>query len=308
MKKSTFMKLALVAVAMFVFAGLNAQILTNYENVSETVYQTAGKTFRVYVQPDPVYSPSYVAATNLGIGAAARWTWNLGGLTAVAPWTDNTTAIPQNFVEISAPAAGSYTISVAESTTIGIGCPDITPVTRDFVVIAAPTATITTVDPAQACGDQAAVPVAMTFTEAVPAAFAGYAFAVEEVVQTIDPSDVVLTTVRTVANFVTYTTAAKLNTGNALTGAASPYGFSFNTAALVVEGGNRTRYTYTLRKATDAPGAAAEGVISAISEKSDFVGGTVLTHPFGAKTTYVAIVNPAPSTGPIYHIPNNYAY
>jgi hypothetical protein len=308
MKTKNLLKLALMMVAMFTFVGVNAQILTDYENVAETVYQTEGKNFRIYVEPDLVYSPGYVAATNTGIGAAARWTWNLDGLTAVAPWTDNTTAFAQNYVEISAPAAGAYTIEVAESTTIGIGCPDATPETRDFVVIPVPTATITTADPAQACDDQPAAAVAMTFTEAVPAGLAGYAFNIEELVETIDPSDVVLSTIRTVTDFVEYTTAAKLNTVGALTGGASPYGFTFNTSALVVEGGNRTRYTYTLRKASDAPGAAADGLISAISEKSDYVGGTVLTHAFGAKTTFVAIVNPAPTTGPIFHIPNDFAY
>jgi len=71
---------------------------------------------------------------------------------------------------------------------------------------------------------------------------------------------------------------------------------------------DRTRYTYTLVKATDAPGPAADGVISAISQKSDYVGGTVLTHAFGAKSTYVAIINPTPVTGPIYHISNTFNY
>lgn len=293
-------------VAVFMFAGANAQILEDYKNVDETVYQTAGKTFRIYVEPDLVYSPSYVAATNSPLGAAALWTWTYpAGLTTGAPASG--ADANQNWIEFTNPAVGGpFTLEVVESNTIG-GCAG-TAVTRNITIVAPPTAEIATADPAQACGDQAAAAVAMTFTEAVPAAMAGYAFSVEELVQTIDISDVVIAEIRTTANFVGYTAAAKLNTGNNLTGAASPYGFTFNTAPLTVEAGYRTRYTYTLRKATDAPGAAADGVISAISEKSDYLGGTVLTHGFGAKTTFVAIVNPAPTTGPIFHIPNTFAY
>jgi hypothetical protein len=62
-----------------------------------------------------------------------------------------------------------------------------------------------------------------------------------------------------------------------------------------------------LLKASDAPGAAANGIISAISEKSDYIAGVVSTYAF-TDSQIVIIVNPAPSTGPIYHIPNSYAY
>ncbi len=48
----------------------------------------------------------------------------------------------------------------------------------------------------------------------------------------------------------------------------------------------RTRYTYTLVKASDAPGAALDGVISAISQKSDFIVATVNTYPFFADATH----------------------
>jgi hypothetical protein len=59
-------------------------------------------------------------------------------------------------------------------------------------------------------------------------------------------------------------------------------------------------------KASDAT-AVAEGIISAISQKSDFIAGTQLAYTY-TDNTVVFIVNPAPATGPIYHIPNNYAY
>lgn len=301
------MKLALVAVAMFVFAGLNAQILTNYQNVSEDVYQTAGKTFRVYVLPDLVYSPGYNATTNSPLGATALWTWTYpAGLTTGAPATG--TPANQNWVEFTNPVAGGpFALTVAESTTVGIGCIDATPETRNIYVIAAPTATITSAALTQFCGVTAAQTVAMSFTESVPAAWAAYSFAVTEVVETIDPSDNLIAAVSTNTTFVNFPTTAKLK-APALLGAASPYTYSFNTSALAISAGNRTRYTYTLVRTPLVTGGAAAGVVSAISEKSDLIGGTILAHAFSGTTTVSYIVNPAPATGPIYHIPNNYAY
>jgi len=307
MKKSTLMKMALAAVAMFVFVGLNAQILTNYQNVAEDIYQTQGKTFRVYVMPDLVYSPGYNAGTNSPLGAAARWTWTYpAGLTTGAPATG--TPANQNWVEFTNPGVGGpWVLSVVESTTLGIGCADATPETRNIFVIAAPTATITSAALTQFCGNTAAQTVAMSFTENVPAAFAAYAFAVSEVVETIDPSDAVIASVSTNATFVNFPTTGKLKVP-ALVGAASPYTYSFSTSALNLSAGNRTRYTYTLVRTPLVTGGAAAGVVSAISEKSDVIGGTILAHAFSGTTTVSYIVNPSPVTGPIFHIPNNFAY
>ncbi len=303
------MKMALAAVAMFVFVGLNAQILTNYQNVNEDIYQTEGKTFRVYVYPDMVYSPSYDAATNANLGASARWTWTYpAGLTTGAPASGVTPGVPQNWVEFTNPQVGGpFLLEVVESTTLGIGCTDASAETRNIYVIAAPTATITSAALTQFCGNTAAQTVSMSFTENVPAALAAYAFAVTEVVETIDPSDAVIATVSTNTTFVNFPTAGKLKAPTLL-GATSPYTYSFNTSALNLSAGNRTRYTYTLARTPLVTGGAAAGVVSAISEKSDVIGGTILAHAFTGTTTVSYIVNPSPVTGPIYHIPNTFAY
>ena len=311
MKKSTFLKVALVAVAMFMFTGANAQNppALPYDvydanvlaptNVDYVTLRTGGTTtMGYYALPDPVY---HAAGS---ITALFVWNWT------IAPVMTITKPGAANYVEIAYTATGNYVVNVTEQAPAAYGgCVDLTPTVMNVTVIAPPAAVITTPDPAQACGNQAAAAVAMTFTEAVPAALAGYAFSITEEVDRIDDMGALIANVSTNTTFVTYTTAAKLNTTNDLTGAASPYGFTFNTSALDVHvSGNRTRYTYTLRKATDAPGAAAHGLISAISEKSDYIAATVLTYPFVGKSTYVAIVNPTPVTGPIYHIPNTYAY
>lgn len=278
------------------FMGVQAQVQdANYVTNAETVYQTTGKAFRLYVEPDVVYSPDYNVGGGWVLGATARWTWTYAGLTG-APVSGS--AQNQNWVEFANPAVGTYTIGVVETNTI-VSCQD-AGVTKTVEVIAAPTAVITTADPAQACGDQGAMAVEIRFTENVPMTWASYAFAINETVENIDISDVVIGgALVNNDNFVDYPTTVKLN---ALGGAQPNYTWSFNTSALNVQNGERTRYTYTLIGASDA---ATDGLISAISQKSDYVSGTVVTHAFG-DNQIVIIVNPVPVTGPIYHIPNNF--
>jgi hypothetical protein len=307
MKKSTLMKLVFTLAAMFVFAGLNAQILVSYsaDQVAEpNSYQTAGKDFKLYVMPDPVYSPTYDAATNANLGAAALWTWTYATLSG-NPATGVATA--QNWITFTAPTVGVYPVTVAESNSLG-GCIDPTPISVTVNVVAAPTGVVTTLDPAQACGNVAATPVVVTFTENVPNTMAGYAFGINEIVEEIDPlNNVIATPVasHSLYDFKALTAGAKCKTGTAGFVAATPsFTFTFNTAALNVSNNHRTRYTYTLVNASDV---ATAGVVSSISQKSDF-GGALTSYAFGAKTTYVAIVNPTPTTGPIYHISNTYAY
>jgi hypothetical protein len=320
MKKSNFFKTVLgVAAAMLISTSTFGQVANNnyteYDanrtaptNVDWVTLRTGGNTVMgYYALPDPVYHPNYIAP-GWTLTAGFTWSWTLPGtVTNVTPGGQ-----PANYVELNFSAAGNYAIRVAETSPAAFGgCADLTPTLMNVTVVAAPVATIVTADPAAACGDQAAMAVNMTFTEAVPQALAGYAFAVSELVENIDAADLVIgAPLVNNATFVDYPMSGKLKTP-ALTGAASPYGFSFNTSALTVQNGQRTRYTYTALKATDAPAAAANGVISAISQKSDFVahagGADYLTYAF-TDNTIVIIINPAPATGPIYYIPNNFAY
>jgi hypothetical protein len=255
-----------------------------------------------YALPDPVYHPNYNAGGAWALTPLFQWNWS-----APASVTINKPGAA-NYVELTYTALGATAVTVAEQAPAAFGsCADATPTLMNVTLINPPAATITTADPAQACGNQAAIPVLLTFTETVPAALAGYAFAVSEVVDNIDAVGGLIGNVSTNATFLDFQTSGKLNTGNGLLGAASPYTYSFNTSALDVQGGNRTRYTYTLLKATDAPGAAADGIISAISEKSDYLAAAISTYAF-TDNQIVIIVNPAPATGPIYYVPNNFAY
>lgn len=305
MKRSTLLNLALVIMATFMFASANAQILTDYsEDEATAMYQTAGRTFRLYVLPDPIYSPSYVAATNSNLGANSEWRFVFSGLTATAPVVSNT-PVAQNWVEFTNPSVGVYTVDVTERNTL-INCEDLTPRTTTINVIAAPSATCATADNTTFCGDQPAQPIVLNITENVPNTLAAYAFSVEEEVQQIDGSGAPIGAPTVNSTFVNFTLAAKAKSGTAGFTAATPnFTYTFNSQALAVLGGNRTRYTYTFKKASDA-GAVADGIISAVSQKSDYIQG--LTSYAFTDNQVVFIVNPTPVTGPVYHIPNAFNY
>lgn len=325
-KKITRKIFAAFAVATFFTGVMFAQVeatgdyvqydgnLTTPTNVDYVTLNTGGTVMGYYAVPDPVYHPSYALGGPYTLTAGFTWAWTIPtNPGAAASVTGGGT--PANYVEITYAATGNYVVNVAETAPVAMGgCADASPTVMNVTVINPPTAQITTADPAQACGNQAAMAVDIQIDEVIAEALASYAFNVSEVVDRIDPADVLIANVRTVADFVEFTTAAKLDNTNgtwSVITAGSEYGYQFNTSALNIESGSRTRYTYTLTKATDAPGPAADGLISAISEKSDYVNGTVRTHAFagnGGDATIVIIVNPAPETGPIYHIPNNYAY
>jgi len=320
MKKSNFLKTVLgVATAMLLTGNVMGQVVnSDYQvydpalqsptNIDYVTLRTGGSTVMgYYALPDIVYHPNYTAVGLWVLTADFVWNWTVTGTATIAKPDP---VVRANYAQITYTATGNYAVTVAEQAPLAMGsCADATPTEMNVTVIAPPVATITTLDPAQACGDQLATAVAMTFTENVPLALAGYAFAVSEVVDNIDASDNLIGNVTTNNAFVDFPTTAKLETP-ALTGLASPYGYSFNTSALVVAGGMRTRYTYTAIKASDAPAAAANGLISAISQKSDYIaaaGVNYLTYPF-TDNQIVIIVNPAPATGPIYYIPNTFNY
>jgi len=323
MRKLNFLKSVLsVAAAMLLTTSAFGQVAnadygvydantTAPTNVDYVTLRTGGSTVMgYYADPAPVYHPAYVGPA-WTLTADFTWAWTIptnpgGGASVTGGGT------PANYVELTYTATGNYVVNVAETAPAAFGsCADATPTIMNVTVVAPPVATITTADPAQACGNVAAISVAMTFTEAVPSTLAGYAFAINETVENIDAAgNPVGGALVDNDAFVDFPTTGKLESPT-LTGGASPYGYSFTTSALDVLNNQRTRYTYTAIKASDAPAAATDGVISAISQKSDYVaeagGADYLTYAF-TDNQIVIIVNPAPSTGPIYYVPNTFNY
>lgn len=309
-------------VAMLTITGAWAQVAnSDYEKYSDDLQtpseisyytlRTGGSTIiGLYAEPDPIYHGSYNSGGSWALTAGFVWNWTAtGGMAINKPATT-----PANYVEITLTGTTDYTITVAEQASAAFGsCVDASPTEFVARVIAPPTATITTADATTFCGAQAAQAINIRIVENVPNDLATYAFAVQELVQTVDENGTVLTTVATNNTFVNFTMASKgvADGGTGWTAATPNFDYDFNSSALALSGTARTKYTYTLLKASDAPGAAANGIISAITEKSDYVhvnrySTDYLTYAF-TDNNVVFIVNPAPSTGPIFHIPNNFA-
>jgi len=322
MKRGLFLRtLTSVAVAMFVAGGLFGQVAdgdyqvydanrTAPTNIDYVTLKAAGTTMGYYALPDPYFHPNYDAGNGWALTAGFVWNWTAPSDPGTPPAFNKPGAA--NYVEITYSQAGIYNINVAEESPAAYGgCADASPTVMNVTVIDPPSALFTTADITSGlCGDQAAQSVAVAITEAIPDALGAFAFAVSEVVENLDAGGTpVGAPLSTTTDYVDFPTSGKANSGTAGMVAATPtFTYTFNSSAITVQNSMRTRYTYTLLKATDAPGAAAEGIISAISEKSDYISGTVNTYPFGAKTTTVFVVNPAPATGPIYYIPNNFEY
>ena len=274
MKRSTLIKhVGTLAILMFTF-GVMAQNppspyvrydsnVTYPDTTDYVTFKTGGTTMGYYALPDSVYHPTYVGSGTLTLGFIWNWT------NPTHPGTAATFNKPgaANYVEITYPVAGAYVINVAEQAPAGFGsCADTIPTVMNVSVIAPPTFTISAPALASTCGDQAAQIITVAIVENVPANWAAYAFQVTEEIDEIDINDAVINNgTETVIH--NYTTASKLKT---LGGTSPNFTWSFNTAPLTVNNGHRTRYVYRFKKAADAPGAAAHGVISAITQKSDY--------------------------------------
>jgi hypothetical protein len=212
-------------------------------------------------------------------------------------------------MEITYTGTGDYEINVSEQTPTGFGGCNGDTTIMNVKVIPAPSATIITADPAQACNSQPAMSVDLRFSENVPDTLAAYAFAVQELVVHLNADGSVNDTVSNSLTYVNFQTSNKLKTGTSgwsVVTAGSQYGYQFNTSVLNVDDGQRTSYTYRLLEPSDLS-TGSDGVVSAISQKSDYINGSVRTHAF-TDSELVVVVNPAPKTGPIYHISNTYAY
>jgi len=318
MKKQNLLKLALVSIAMMVFTGAWAQNppapYVEYDadtqvptNIDYVTLRTGGTTtLGYYALPDANYHPNYVAAGTL----TADFVWNWTIPTFPAGYVE-TIAKPgaANYAQITYDRIGDYVVNVAEQASAAYGgCADGTPTIMNVTVINPPSAGFTTADVLTGwCGDQVAQAINISITENVPDELAGYAFSVEEVVENIDINgNAIGAALTTNSTFVDFPTTGEVVDGDAGFTAATPdFDYDFNSSALVVENNLRTRYTYTLKKASDAT-AVDEGIISLISQKSDYIAGTQLAYAY-TDDTVIFIVNPNPSTGPIYHIPNDYA-
>lgn len=341
MRKINFLKGVFgVALAMLMTVGASAQITfvnDDYDvydadelaptNVDYVTLKTGGTTMGYYAQPDPVYHPNYVTPL-WTLTADFVWDWTV----PTDPGTAATVAypvatFPANYVQITYPVVGDYEVNVAEHAPAAMGgCVDASPTVMNVTVINPPTGTVS-VNPAatwqeitadaayQICSSQPAETVTVGFNEAVPDALASYSFQITETIELLNGAGTVIATPQAETVVQDFPLASKLKGTNlgalpsaAFTTATPAFSYTFLTDALDVRlnagTAARTRYTYRVTRSGDA---AQNGFVSNISHKSDYIAGAVSYYNFTNQTVSF-IVNPAPSTGPIFYVPNDFNY
>jgi hypothetical protein len=314
MKKINFLRSVLgVAAAMLLTLNAAGQVVNgdykmydsdrlNPDTIDYVTLKSGGTTMGYYAKPDPVYHPNYTALGTWALTANFTWDWT------VAPvMTINKPGVA-NYATITYTSTGNYGVTVAEHAPAAFGgCVDATPTVMNVTVVNPPSAGFTTVDDT-ICGDFGAVSVVFAINENVPANWASWAFTIVRVTENINAAGQRIGAALDSSAVAgsDFTLAAKGRAGTTGFGGAQPnYTYTINAATLPVMNSLRTRYRYIALTPTGATGA---GIVSAISQKSDYLlGSTVNAYAFtDSQVAFTA--NPSPVTGPIYHVPNNFNY
>jgi hypothetical protein len=333
MKKSNFFKTVLsVASAMLLSSSMFGQnpaapyALYDANKAAPTTIdyvtlKAGGTTMGYYALPDPVYHPNYVTTGALTAGFQWNWTVDNGG-TILSPVPTFTA----NYAQITYPIAGNYAVTVAEQAPPAFGNCAGAATLMNVTVINAPTGT-SSISPVgawqaitpniayQICSNQAAQTVTVAFNEAVPNGLGSYSFQITETKELLDGTGAVIATPQAETVIQDFPLASKVKGTNlgalpsAAFNATTPaFTFTFLTDALdVMQNAGvdaRTRYTYEVTRSGDA---TQNGFVSNISQKSDFIAGPVQYYNFTNQAVSF-IINPAPVTGPIYYVPNNFNY
>jgi hypothetical protein len=312
MKRGTLLKALFgVAFAMLMANGIFAQIPAVFDPISgdqaaaiDSV--TIGSTTPYYVEPDAYYHPNYAGTGALTAGFV--WNW------ASAP-AGPTLNVTNNYVEVTWPATGLFNITVNEEAPAAYGGCTSADTNMWVRVIAEPTVTYTADNPGTIIGADVEVCEGDgRLTDVVQAALAGVnSYQLEWTLQitTLQADHSTINNYWDIdKNVLGAAGYAVERDGAAGTQDASITTTTYNLAkptdglfTAIVDGGNKaaTVYTYTIN-----------GVNDKISRKSDYLSNTTAAadswswYDTTAETITIT-VNPAPETGPIYHIPNDWA-
>ncbi|MBN2272778.1 MAG: hypothetical protein JXK95_00475 [Bacteroidales bacterium] len=320
MKKMNFLRTVMsIAAAMLVTTGVFGQVeVADYQPISGDVTAeidsvTTGTTTRLYVKPDAYYHPNYTAVGSWALTGGFTWTWNV----PVAAGTPQGELTDDVWVEVLWGAAdpANYNVVVTETSPAAYGgCSGDTNV---YVrILAEPTVTFTADNPGSIIGaDLTVCEGDARLTDIVQATLTGITnlqmlWTLE--IATLNASaakdeyfDLDKLTLGAVQDFAIEragTVADPQESGiNALT-------FDFDRPNdgdyTAIDPGSGTKkatlYTYVIN-----------GVNDRISRKSDYLSNPTAaaqswTYYDTVAETIVIRVNPAPVTGPIYHIPNNW--
>lgn len=321
MKRGNLLRMVTsVAIALFVANGLFGQVQggADYVAISGAATEidsvTVGTTTRLYVKPDAYFHPGYVTP-GWTLTADFTWTWDISAAVGSAVDAGESTNDVWVQVDWSGTAGGPYSIKVTETAPAAFGgCSGDTNVWVS--VIPSPTITFTANNPGTIIGAN------ITVCEG-DALLAGVVQATLTGIRSLQLQwTLEIATLDATSAKDEYFNLAKTSLGGA-------QAFAVNRAGTVAnpQETDINALTFNLNRPTDGnytaiqPGAfkkstvytyVINGVNDRISRKSDY-----LSNPTKAATgwdwydttaeTITIRVNPAPVTGPIYHIPNNWA-
>ena len=313
MKKSTLLKSALTVIAALTIGSANAQWggSTAYSNTDEVIYQTVNLGMTLYVLPDATYSPSY--ATDGSMSNLSQWRWVSGAAWAtgdeVKDWTTGENFVALNAAAINAIAAGdSLVYRVKERFNVAGLCESSTESTKTITVVGEPSITAfagtnasTSWTVAEAnkytyCGEGLTETLSLTFAEVgALEAMKLYDYGVSVEKAWFDGNMTPLGTAdvtATLGRVADPTVAANFTAGTTHSVAAM-------NMEVVSTKKQITRYTFTL---------TANSLTSKTSRISHFRAGVADAAYAVPATTITYTLYPTPTTGPIYHIANNFTY
>jgi|WetSurSiteA1Bulk_404760.scaffolds.fasta_scaffold02973_5 hypothetical protein len=291
MKKGFLLKVV-VSAGLFICIGMNGfgQAKEAALTVTQAVeqYVTVDKAMPYFVEPDIYFNPGWTAGGGWAVVSNFAWTFS-----APAPAftiTDATVINP----DITINDEGTFTLNVVE--TSADGCADATPTQLIIHVLAVPTFDFGSRADVEQCGP-ITVAQDVLFDIADNGADAAFNASGDYLVDWTYNVDE-LSADRTTVLVDHAGDLDATNTDDAF--ATSGTGKVLANQTFPVLGGHITRYTFTLT-----------GINEAVSRQSDWIAplarGTntnYTNYPAGADDTFEVIVLPAPTTGPIYHLPN----
>ncbi len=327
MTKKSVLKLAMTIMAAFMFTAVSGQdhpaTINHTDDVGDysvgtTTYQTIGFDFKLYVAPDPVFSPNYQgtgdAGTNLNSGS--QWQWVFGpswdaGVTEediAKSWAN------ENWVMITPPEAGT-TINYWVKERFGAaGCEDDgTGSSHSVIGVALPTAAIagrgtdwTELTPDfefSICGTPINDIIDIVFTETGNdvVEYQKYTYGIRVLRTVYDGNDNVLLDAENNAveenNDVTATFGKVADPDILTSGLSQEFEIPSPLTIVAHEGRDYvTEYVFSI---------TSESIYSQISQVSQTRADAASTGYDGAVATVTYKIYPQPATGPIYHIPND---
>jgi len=324
MKRSTLLKSLMGVFAILISVNLMAQYPDSikhtedtykYSNTADTIYQTTGYGLTLYAAPDPVYSPSYdgTGARGAGLSTQSQWRWVYGADfatgTEVKDWANENWVVLADTV---LPAVGSSrTFWVAER--FGAANCAGAAQSKTVSVVQVPSITVfegqntgsvwtqvTAGTEYRYCCENVRDEIGITISETgSSAAMQNYTYGIT-VSRTAYDGNLAPIVGQTDVD-VTGTYGKTANLASMVNGLTQT--FNMNTANLLMytNSGNKyaTKYVFQL---------TANSLYSQTSRVSQARAGVAVSGFAVPATTVTYWLYPTPTTGPIYHIANSYAF